>query len=590
MDRLPSDARRDLQVASVIGRQVSPRLLRALVDEPGLDASLTELTRLEFLREQGGAEGPIYVFKHALTHDVAYGALAPDRRRELHRRLGLLIEQRDGDRLAEQVEVLAHHFSNAEEWGKAFAYLRKAAEKAAGAYATREAIGFYDRALAAGARLEPGPDARTLLAIYQARGDLYSVLSDFRRARADRARALDLAREAGDLVAQGAALAWMGMASWWAHDFDQAVADAQAAIQVVEGAEATAVLAAAYTVTAAVYEVTGRLDEAWANLQRALTLSRSVGDVANEAFAVLVLGEIQNFRGQYGEAVRFHSETLRIARAHRLLEPLLWVHFSYGVALTGQGAYDHALTMLEEGLALSTKVGDEACRHRLLNTLGWLYGEVGDLKRALELNRQGAEEARPRGDPETLANAELNLGDLLVAEGDLLQAHELLAGVHRLVKNPGTSDWMKWRYSTHLFASLGDFWLARGDPSQAREFANQCLELATRMTSRKYLVRGWRLAGEIALAQRRWEEAEQALRHALTFAETIGNPTQLWKTHVALGRLFAEAKQPEEAQRAYRAAKTVIEHVRGSLTDPRLRAGLENALFVRQVCQLADPD
>jgi len=34
----------------------------------------------------------------------------------------------------------------------------------------------------------------------------------------------------------------------------------------------------------------------------------------------------------------------------------------------------------------------------------------------------------------------------------------------------------------------------------------------------------------------------------------------------------------------------VIEHVRGSLTDPRLRAGLENALFVRQVCQLADPD
>jgi hypothetical protein len=107
---------------------------------------------------------------------------------------------------------------------------------------------------------------------------------------------------------------------------------------------------------------------------------------------------------------------------------------------------------------------------------------------------------------------------------------------------------MKWRYSTHLFASLGDFWLARGDPSQARECANQCLELATRTTSRKYLVRGWRLAGEIALAQRRWEEAEQALRHALTFAETIGNPTQLWKTHVVLG-LFAEAKRPEAAQR-----------------------------------------
>jgi hypothetical protein len=76
----------------------------------------------------------------------------------------------------------------------------------------------------------------------------------------------------------------------------------------------------------------------------------------------------------------------------------------------------------------------------------------------------------------------------------------------------------------------------------------------------------------------------------LTFAETIGNPTQLWKTHVVLGGLFAETKQPEAAQRAYRAARTVIEQVRGSLTDPRLRAGLESAPFVRRVCQLADPD
>ena len=106
-------------------------------------------------------------------------------------------------------------------------------------------------------------------------------------------------------------------------------------------------------------------------------------------------------------------------------------------------------------------------------------------------------------------------------------------------------------------------------PPYPPQFRARLLELATRTTSRKYLVRGWRLAGEIALAQRRWEEAEQALRHALTFAET---------------------KQPEAAQRAYRAARTVIEQVRGSLTDPRLRAGLETAQFVRRVCQLADPD
>jgi tetratricopeptide (TPR) repeat protein len=564
--------------------------LRAIVDEPGLEASLAALTRLEFLREQGGAESPMYVFKHALTHDVAYSALAPGRRRDLHRRLGLAIEHLQTDRLAEHLEVLAHHFSNAEEWGKAFEYLRKSAEKAAGALAIREAIGFYDQALVAGARLEPGPDAQTLMAIYRARADLHSVLSDYGRARADRARALGLAREAGNLIDQGAALAGMGMASVWAHDFDQALLDAHAAIEVVESVEAKAVLAAAYTVTALVNEVTGRLDEAWADAERAVTLSRSVGDAANEAQTISVLGELRNFQGQYGEAVRLQAEALQIARAHGSTEILLWIFFSYGVALTGQGNYDQALTNLEEGLALSTKVGDEIWRHRLLNTLGWLYGEVGGVQRSRELSRQGAEEARKRGDPETIANAELNLADLFVAGGDLVLADELLVGVHRLVKNPVTSDWMKWRYSMHLFASLGDLWLARGDSSKAREFANQCLELATRTTSRKYLVKGWRLKGEIAIAHRQWSAAEAALREALTFAQAIGNPTQLWKTHAALGRLFAEAKRPLDAHRAYQAARVVIEHARANLTHPGLRAGWESAPLIRQVLELANPD
>ena len=146
--------------------------------------------------------------------------------------------------------------------------------------------------------------------------------------------------------------------------------------------------------------------------------------------------------------------------------PLLYGLFAYGLALTGKGDYDEALAMFEEGLALSEKVGDEVLRHRLLNSLGWLYIELGDLDRALDLNRQGAEGARKRGDPETIANAELNLGDIFLAQGDLVLAQEFLDGVYRLVHDPATSEWMKWRYSMHLFASLGELWLARGDPGQ----------------------------------------------------------------------------------------------------------------------------
>ncbi|MBI4641566.1 MAG: hypothetical protein HY731_12780, partial [Candidatus Tectomicrobia bacterium] len=223
-----------------------------------------------------------------------------------------------------------------------------------------------------------------------------------------------------------------------------------------------------------------------------------------------------------------------------------------------------------------------------LNSLGWLSIEVGDLDRALNLNQRGAEGARKRGDPETMANAEINLADIFLAKGDLTLAQEILEGVHRLVDDPANTGTTKWRHSMHLFTSLGELWLARRDLGKAREFAGQCLEIATRTNSRKYLVKGWRLKGEIALARRQWDEAEGALRQALTMAQVIGNPTQLWKTHAALGRFYAEGKRQEAARQAYQAAREVIEGMKSRFQNPELRASLENFSLIRQVYELSE--
>jgi tetratricopeptide (TPR) repeat protein len=225
----------------------------------------------------------------------------------------------------------------------------------------------------------------------------------------------------------------------------------------------------------------------------------------------------------------------------------------------------------------------------MLNTLGWLWAEVGDCERATEFNRRGAERARKRGFPETIANAELNLADLSLARGDLPAAAELLDGVLRLVRDPTVSEWMKWRYSTRLFASLGDLALARGDMAKAHEWAARCLEIATRTNARKNLVKGWRLRGEIATARRQWDEAEAALREALTIAQAIGNPTQLWKTHVANGRVHTATKGADAARQTYQKAREVIDHVMRGLRDPELRAGLERAAPIRQVYDLSAP-
>ena len=77
------------------------------------------------------------MFKHALTHDVAYESLLVQRRKQLHRTIGLAIEELYADRLAEHYETLAHHFHRAEDWPRAFEYLVKAADKARGSVCER---------------------------------------------------------------------------------------------------------------------------------------------------------------------------------------------------------------------------------------------------------------------------------------------------------------------------------------------------------------------------------------------------------------------------------------------------------------------
>jgi class 3 adenylate cyclase/tetratricopeptide (TPR) repeat protein len=578
IDRLEEALKKTLQLASVIGREFTGRLLDRVADIHGeTERLLRELKAVELIYEKALFPELAYTFKHALTHDVAYNSLLFQRRKELHRLIGLAIESLYADRLSQRYEVLAHHFSRGEDWPKALDYLLKAAEKSAQAFANREAITFYDQALEATRRLGDRVSNKTLMTIHQARADLYLLLSDFQRACAESEHIRDLARLDGDRVREGAALAGMAWASKWAHDFDRALAYAGEAVQVAEEADAKTVLAAGLFTAGTVRLNRGQLTEATEQIHRALAISRSAGDVGHESLSLLYAGLRENWAGNFTEALPLISQSLLLARERNLLFVLLNGLFIQGIALTGTGRYDDALVVLEEGLALSERIGHEVIGHRLLNSLGWLYLEIGDTDRALDFSRRGADGARHRGDHETIANAEINLGDILVAKGDYVLAQEVLDRTHRLVNDPRTSEWNRWRYSIRLWASLAELWLARGDDARARLFAEQCWELATRSGSQKYVSKGWRLRGEIALLRRQWDAAEGALLQALAVAETVGNPTQIWKTYVAIGRLRTATSKPDAARAAYREARDVIDRVRANLLNPQLHGSFKLA-------------
>src|SRR5215471_13575399 len=244
IDRLAEAPKRTLQLASVIGREFTRRLLDRLAEiRAQTETYLQELKALELIYERSLFPELAYMFKHALIQDVTYNSLLTRRRQELHHLIGLAIEELYADRLTEQYEMLAYHFTKAEIWDKALDYLLKAAEKAAKAFATREALALYDQAEEAVRQRDNETLAQTLMGIHQARADLYLLVSDFARARTEGECALVLARQTGDQVSEGAALASMGMASLLGHKFDQALVDARQAITVAEAVGAQSVLA-----------------------------------------------------------------------------------------------------------------------------------------------------------------------------------------------------------------------------------------------------------------------------------------------------------------------------------------------------------
>src|SRR5699024_5251573 len=128
MDRINPTAREILCVASVIGREFTRSLLQyVLPDDAELLSSLQTLRSLGLIQQTSVLPEATYLFKHILTREVAYESLLQHQRKRLHGVVGEALETLRSVRIDEYYDLLAHHFSQAEDWEKAVRYGKHAA-------------------------------------------------------------------------------------------------------------------------------------------------------------------------------------------------------------------------------------------------------------------------------------------------------------------------------------------------------------------------------------------------------------------------------------------------------------------------------
>ena len=322
IDRLEETPKRALQLASVIGREFTVRLLERISDvHAQLERFLQELKGLEFIYERSFYPELAYMFKHALTHDVAYNSLLMQRRKELHRLIAMAIEELYAERLPESYEMLAYHYERGEVWEKALEYLVKAGQKAQQAYANQEALDHYSRALDMCERLGEAVEPATRMTIYAGKGAVHLLLSEFHASIEAHQRLLEVARQLGDRNKEAEALYQIGFGFLWAHEFEQALEFSHQAQALASEIGNQNILAASLFVIAFVHALTGKLDEATHGLEEALRVSREAGDKGHEGFNLILLGQLHNWKGEYEQALRllragFHHRTGARPAAH----------------------------------------------------------------------------------------------------------------------------------------------------------------------------------------------------------------------------------------------------------------------------------
>src|SRR5438105_13569650 len=209
IDQLPPDNKQTLQRASVISRIFQRRVLDYIYEQRAkhrLEASLGELQRREFIQsreqqasETGGLEEGEYIFKHAITHDVAYDSMLFARRKELHQLAAEAMEALFPGRLEELSATLGYHYDKAEAAERAIFYLGQAARRAKATFANAEAIAFYESAIGQITRAGEGQFRESGLRLNEGLGDVLTLVGRHEEAREAFGRAQVLAGNADPL-------------------------------------------------------------------------------------------------------------------------------------------------------------------------------------------------------------------------------------------------------------------------------------------------------------------------------------------------------------------------------------------------------
>jgi len=510
IDRLMEEARRTLQLASVVGRafryQVLAWLASAAALAAYLEASLASLQRSGLVRERTRLPELEYGFTQALFRDVAYESLLVRDRRVYHRLVGQQLETMNvGQKRDEVIELLAHHYGLSDDQDKALTYLLRAGDKTRQAYANREAITFYRQAEALAAQLNRSQD-------------------------------------------QVASAEGLGDVLFHVGEYDEAVASYEHALKTLEtfdvftASEIFPRRADLHRRIGAVHEKRGEFEAALTSCARGLELLSPAYEQTVEMARLLTLRcRVYQKQGQFEIAIADGIRSVSILQATPSYRDIAQAHSELGNAYGGYSHPDEAISHLEQGQAILERIGDEYGASKVYNNLAIIYYET-DLARSAVYFERSLQTMQRFGDVQAESTLYQNLGVIYYARGNYDRAigyyQRSLKMKERLGDNLGIAD---------CYINLGETCRAQGNPAQAIIHLVKGLSIAQKIGASQAETECHRQLAECWLEDDEPESALMTCREALEHARKISDRKEEGIIYRIMGDAYLRLHDPTSA-------------------------------------------
>jgi class 3 adenylate cyclase/tetratricopeptide (TPR) repeat protein len=615
LDTLDEDARRTLQLASVIGRSFDEPVLGAVAgDGAELRGRLKTLERAGLIREIARSPEREFAFHHSLTQEAAYETILLRDRRALHLRVGAALEGLYANRLEEFAPVLAHHFQEASDDDRTLRYARIAGDHAARLYANVDAVTHYDVAIEAARRL--GAD-ELLGNLYPNRGrtlelsgrydeaeENYEEMQAHAEASGDRAAELQammslttllttptpkfdvtegrrashqtvaLARELSDRDAESKAL-WnlMNLNVYGGGDNAEAVEVGERSLALARELDAREQVAFTLTDIWRVYTAVGDLAAARESLDEARSIWREVGNLPMLGETLASSATLSRLTGNDEDALALGREGRSVAESIGNLWGQSHASMSFFEVYLDRGELGTAIDMMRDAIDLGERAGLLAPQVRTRSTLAVTYAYLGDRERARETSRVSLDVATERL-PSARAWALASIAEIHLLASELDEADAALADSNvELSSEPLRSE-----ASVLVPLLRGRIADARGDHERAIEIAVDVLDRLDRAGIRPFTEEAMLLNGTALAAAGRTPEAERTLREARSAAESVGHRRILWEIVAKLGRIVGDEEHAELREEA----RGIVETIADTL-DSDLRASFVDRPDVREL-------